>query len=107
MFAQVTQFPFTVGVKHSKTASNLLKPMEQSKIITQELETTEKSSIFDVEVVTKEHPKTSTIIKIHKKETKIITQQPKKIKFYKKSKAPDLTLQLYIIKIHILSKKCS
>ena len=34
--------------------------MEQSNIITQELETTEKSSIFDVEVVTKEHPKTFT-----------------------------------------------
>ena len=82
--------------------------MEQSNIITQELETTEKSSIFDVEVVTKEHPKTFTkLSKFIKKKTKIITQQPKKTKFYKKSKAPDLTLQLYVIKIHILSKKCS
>ena len=81
--------------------------MEQSNIITQELETTEKSSIFDVEVVTKEHSKTSTKLSKFIKKTKIITQQPKKTKFYKKSKAPDLTLQLYVIKIHILSKKCS
>ena len=33
----VTPFLFAVGVKHPKTASNLLKPMEQSNIITQEL----------------------------------------------------------------------
>ena len=40
---QVTPFLFTAGAKHSKTASNSLKPMEQSNMITQELKTTEMS----------------------------------------------------------------
>ena len=31
---QVTPLLFTVGVKHAKAASNLLKPMKQSNIIT-------------------------------------------------------------------------
>ena len=42
---KVTPFLFTVVPKHPKTASNLLKPMEQSNMITQELETTEMSRI--------------------------------------------------------------
>ena len=44
---QVTPFLFTVGAKHPKTAFNLLKPMEQSNMITQELETTEMSRISE------------------------------------------------------------
>ena len=53
--------------------------MEQSKIITQELETTEKSIIFDVEVVTKEHPKTSTkLSKFIKKKQKLLLNNQRK-----------------------------
>ena len=53
--------------------------MEQSNIITQELETTEKSSIFDVEVVTKEHPKTSTkLSKFIKKKQKLLLNNQRK-----------------------------
>ena len=37
----------SVTVRHSKTAFNLLKPITQSKIITEELETVEKPNIFD------------------------------------------------------------
>ena len=44
----VTPFAFTVGVKHPKNYSNLSKSIEQSNIITQELETIEKANIFDV-----------------------------------------------------------
>ena len=81
--------------------------MEQSNIITQELETTEKSSIFDVEVVTKEHPKTSTkLSKFIKKKQKLLLDNQRKQNFIK-SQNPDFTLQLYIIKIDILSKKYS
>ena len=99
MFAQVTQFPFTVGVKHSKTASNLLKPMEQSNIITQELETTEKSSIFDVEVVTKEHPKTSTkLSKFIKKKQKLLLSNQRKQNFIKSQKPLILRYNYMLLK---------
>ena len=43
-----------------KTVSNLLNPITQSNIITQELETAEKPNILDIESVTIEHPKAVT-----------------------------------------------
>ena len=42
----------SVAVKHPKTSSNLSKSIEQSNIITQELETIEKTSTFRIESVT-------------------------------------------------------
>ena len=79
---------------------SISKPLKKSIFITQELETVEKSNILDIESVTIEHPKTVT--KLSK--PKIITQQPNKIKIFTKSEATDLTLQLDIIKRHILPK---
>ena len=38
-----------VIVRHPEFTSNLLKPIRESNIITQELETVEKSNIFDIE----------------------------------------------------------
>ena len=91
-------FFFTAGVKHPKTTSNLLKPMEQSNISTKELEI-----IFDVELVTKENPKTFTkLSKCIKKQKLLLNNQRKQ-----KLKASDRTLKLDIIKIHIRTKKCS
>ena len=49
-----------VTVRQYKTASNLLKPIAQSKIITQKLETKEKQNAFDLESVTIEHLKSVT-----------------------------------------------
>ena len=49
-----------VPVKHSKTAFNSLKPIEQSNIITQELKSVEKENISCIESVNIEHPKTAT-----------------------------------------------
>ena len=42
----------SVAVKHPKTSSNLSKSIEQSNIITQELETIEKANTFRIESVT-------------------------------------------------------
>ena len=42
----------SVAVKHPKTSSNLSKSIEQSNIITQELETIEKTNTFWIESVT-------------------------------------------------------
>ena len=50
----------SVPVKHSKTAFNSLKPIEQLKIITQELKSVEKENIFCIESVNIERPKTAT-----------------------------------------------
>ena len=42
----------SVAVKHPKTSSNLSKSIDQSNIITQELETIEKTNTFRIESVT-------------------------------------------------------
>ena len=68
-------------VKYFKTASSLLKPIEQSIIFTQELETIEKPNIFNKKLVIIEHPKTATKLSRSKKIPKIVNQQPKKQKF--------------------------
>ena len=65
----------SVDVKHPKTASYLLNPIEQSNKITQELETVEKPIIFDIESVIIEHPKTATDLSKSIKNLKTITQQ--------------------------------
>ena len=95
----------SVIVGHPKTASNLLNPRTQSDIITQELETVEKPNIFDIESVIIEYPKNVTKLSKPIKQQKIITQQPNKTKVYTES--ADRTLQLDLIKRHILPKKCS
>ena len=50
----------SVAVKHPKSASNLLKPAEQSNIITQQIKNVEKPNIFDIEPGFTEHIKTAT-----------------------------------------------
>ena len=42
----------SVAIKHPKTSSNLLKSIEQSNIITQELKTIEKTNTFHIQSVT-------------------------------------------------------
>lgn len=42
----------SVTVRHPKTASKQLKPITQSKVITQELKSLEKANIFDIKSVT-------------------------------------------------------
>ena len=74
-------------------------------MITQELETVQKPNIFGIELVIIEHPKTTIKLSKSKKGSKIITQQPRKIKFYTDSKAADCTLQLDILRY--LRKKYS
>ena len=77
--------------------------MKRSNIITKNSKP-QKSQELLKELLKKEHPKTSTKLpKFIKKKKKIITQQPKKTKIL----APDRSLQLDIIKIHIHYKKCS
>ena len=72
----------------------------KSNIFFQEAATVEKLNIFDIESVTTEHPK--NITKLSK--PKLITKQQNKIKIYAESNATDRTLQLDIIKSHILFK---
>lgn len=72
----------------------------KSNIFFQEASTVEKLNIFDIESVTTEHPK--NITKLSK--PKLITKQQNKIKIYAESNAADRTLQLDIIKSHILFK---
>ena len=72
----------------------------KSNIFFQEASTVEKLNIFDIESVTTEHPK--NITKLSK--PKLITKQQNKIKIYAESNATDRTLQLDIIKSHILFK---
>ena len=90
-----------VTVRQYKTASNLLKPIAQSKIITQKLETKEKQNVFDLESVTIEQLKSVTKLSKPIKQPKIITQKPSKIKLYTESNTADCTLQLDIVKGHI------
>ena len=45
-----------VTVRHSKSVAKLSNPIKQVKIITQELEALEKTSIFDIALVTIERP---------------------------------------------------
>ena len=85
----------SVAVKHPKTASDFLKPIEQSNIITHDLETVKKTDIFDIELATIEHQKTSNKLSRFIKKSKIITQQPKQHKFVQ-SKAADCMLKLDI-----------
>ena len=90
-----------VTVRQYKTASNLLKPIAQSKIITQKLETKEKQNVFDLESVTIEQLKSVTKLSKPIKQPKSITQKPNKIKLYTESNTADCTLQLDIVKGHI------
>ena len=53
----------TASVKHSENAFNLLGPIRQSNISTQELETLKKQNVLELESVTiqkSEHPKFPT-----------------------------------------------
>ena len=52
--------------------------MEQSSIITEEVETVEKPNIFDIESVTIEHSKAATKFSRPIKNSKIINQETKK-----------------------------
>ena len=45
-----------VAVRHSKSVAKLSNPIKQVKIITQELEALEKTTIFDIALVTIERP---------------------------------------------------
>ena len=76
----------SVAVKHPKTASNSLKYIEKSNIITQELETVEKPNIFDIELVNIEHKKNDNQ---GPRKIKIITQQLTQTEVYTESKATD------------------
>ena len=73
--------------------------------IIQEIEIVEKPNVFDIESITIEHRKTATKLWKPIKQPKIITQQSSKIKVFINSKAADPTLQLNVIKRHILIKK--
>ena len=97
----------SVTLRHPKAASILLKPVTQSNIITQELETVEKPNIHNIESVTIEHQKTVTKSIKSIKQPKVIIQEPNKIKFYAESKPADHMLRLDLIKRYILPKKCS
>ena len=78
---QVTPLLFTVGVKHPKTASNLLKPMKRSNIITKNSKP-QKSQELLKELLKKEHPKTSTKLpKFIKKKQKLLLNNQRKQKF--------------------------
>ena len=77
------------------------KSIEQSNIITQELETIEKTTFFaENQLLSKNYCK---IIKVHKT-TKLYYSRIKK-QIYTESKVSDCTVQLSIIKKHILPKK--
>ena len=65
----------SVTVRHVKTASNLWKPRTPSKIITQELETVEKTNIHDIELVIIKHPKAVT--KLYKLKKLLANNQAK------------------------------
>ena len=71
----------SVTVKHPKTDSNLWKPIEQSNIITQELETVKKKNIFDINQLLWNIQKTAT------KQLKAFAQEPGKEKFIQSQKA--------------------
>ena len=47
----------SVPLRQPKTTSNVLKPITESNIISQERKILEKTNIFDVETITIEHPK--------------------------------------------------
>lgn len=87
----------SVTVRHYETASDLLKPIKQSKIITRELETTGKRNIFSIESITVEHPKTVTKLPKPIKHPSTITQQPKKNKslYRVKTKRSYATIRSY------------
>ena len=88
----------SVTVRHPQTASNLLKRITQSKIITQELETEEKTKHFGRKISYYSTLKNCyQIIKVHEK-PKVITQEPNKTKVYAESNAAGRTLQLDLIK---------
>ena len=76
----------SVPAKHPKTASNSLKPVEKSNIITQEIKTVEKPNILNIESVNIEHPKTPTKLSKSIKQTKVITQQLKRQGFIQSQK---------------------
>ena len=85
----------SVTVRHYETASDLLKPIKQSKIITRELETTGKGNIFSMESITVEHPK--TVAKSPNPIKHPSTQQPKKNKslYRVKTKRSYATIRSY------------
>ena len=56
--------------------------MKQSNIITQELKTVERPNIFDIKLITTEHPKTTIKLSKSINQPKIITQQPSQIIIY-------------------------
>ena len=89
----------SVTVKHPKTDSNLWKPIEQSNIITQELETVKKKHFWH-KSVTMEHPKNCY------ETTQSFCSRTRKRKVYTESKSADCMLQLDIIKRLMLSR-CS
>ena len=63
-----------------------------------------KPNIFGIKSVTIEYPKNVTNLSKPIKQPKTVTQQPSKIKIYTESIAADCTLQLDIIRRHILPK---
>ena len=82
----------TVKISNKYDIKSVLKPIKQSNIITTELETVEKRTIFDIKSDTIEHPKTATKLSNPIKQPNVITQQPNVV---------DRKLLLNIIKRHI------
>ena len=93
--AKVKQFS---NIKNFRKTTNnggtksVLKPITQSNINTQELESLEKPNILDIESNTMQQPKSVTKLLKPMKQPKIITQKPNKINVYTDSKAADCTL---------------
>ena len=87
-----------VPARQYKTTSNLLKPIVQSKIITQKLETNEKQNVLHLGSVAIEHLKSVTKLSKPIKQPKSITQKPNKIKLYTESNTADCTLQIDVVK---------
>ena len=55
----------SVTFRHPRASSNLLQAMTLSQIVTQGLESVEKTNIFNVKLVTIEHQNYYKIIKAH------------------------------------------
>ena len=64
-----------------------IKPITQGKIITQKLETIEKT-IFNIDSFTTEHPRTITKLLKLTKQPNTITKLPNEIQFFTESRTP-------------------
>ena len=66
-----------VTVEYSKTASELLKPIKQTKVITHKAAAVEKPNFDSIEPVTVKHRNSVTKLSKPIKQPEIITQKPK------------------------------